>query len=206
MKTEPTAVRVWIDPSCPWAWQTSLWLRGLRDLMLIDLTWSIFSLELNASAPDTSFWEACPRHGESLVALALARREGGHRGFESLYGELGERVHDRREGPTHEHIAEAASRIGMGGLPERARADPALADEVTREFIDARSQDVFGVPTLRIGTDKVIYGPLVAVPPVGSDAVALWEHAKGLSGRSDFFELKRWPRDLRPGGEPAGSA
>ena len=206
MKTEPIAVRVWIDPSCPWAWQTSLWLRGLRDLRLIDLSWSIFSLELNASPPGTSFWEACPRHGESLVALALARREGGHRGFESLYGGLGERVHDRGEGPSHEQIAEAASRVGMNGLLERARADPALADEVTREFIDARSQDVFGVPTLRIGTDKVVYGPLVAVPPVGRDAVALWEQAKGLSGRSDFFELKRWPRDLRPGGGPVGSA
>lgn len=199
MKTQPTPVHVWIDPSCPWAWQTSLWLRDLRDLRLVDLSWSIFSLELNASPPDTPFWEACARHGESLVALALARREQGDRGFESLYGALGEWVHERGDGPTHEQIVEAATTVGMSDIPDRARADPDLADEVSREFVDARSQDVFGVPSLRIGTDKVIYGPLVAVAPRGPDAVALWEQTNGLSGRSDFFELKRWPRDISPG-------
>lgn len=205
MKTQPTPVRVWIDPSCPWAWQTSLWLRDLRDLRLIELSWAIFSLELNASPPDTLFWEACTRHGESLVALALARREQGHGGFESLYAALGERVHDRGDGPTHEQIVEAAATVGMSGLPDRARANPDLADEVTREFLDARSHDVFGVPSLRIGRDKVVYGPLIAVSPRGGDAVALWDQTTGLSGRSDFFELKRWPRDIRPGGDPENS-
>lgn len=199
--TEPTPVRIWIDPSCPWAWQTSLWLRDLRDRGLVSLSWSIFSLELNASEPGTSFWEACQRHGESLVALALARRERGEAGFEALYGELGERVHEQ-DGETHDQIALAAAHTGMDGLPDRARAIPDLADEVTLEFQEARAQGVFGVPTLRISQDKVVYGPLVAANPSGDDAVALWEQTKGLSARADFFELKRWPRDVRPGDEP----
>jgi predicted DsbA family dithiol-disulfide isomerase len=202
---QPTPVRVWIDPSCPWAWQTSLWLRDLRDRGLVELSWSIFSLELNASEPDTPFWEACARHGESLVSLALARREGGDEGFEALYQALGDRVHERKEGATHEQIAEAAAQAGMRDLPDRARVDTDLVDEVTAEFLDARDQDVFGVPTLRIGTDKVVFGPLVAVPPRGDDAIALWEQTRGLSARQDFFELKRWPRDIRPGEEPVGS-
>lgn len=204
--SEPTPVRVWIDPSCPWAWQTALWLRDVRDRGLIELSWSLFSLELNASEPGTSFWKACSRHGESLVSLALARRESGDAGFESLYGELGERVHERKQGRTHEQITEAAEHVGMTDVPDRATADQGLADEVKAEFLDARSQDVFGVPTLRIANDKVVYGPLVAIPPEGVDAVELWEQTKGLSARPDFFELKRWPRDLRPGGEAVGSA
>jgi len=204
--TEPTPVRVWIDPSCPWAWQTSLWLRDLRDRGVVELSWSIFSLELNASDPSVPFWEACARHGESLVSLALARRERGHEGFEALYSALGDRVHERKEGPTLEHIVEAAAHAGMGDLPDRARVEADLVEEVTAEFLDARTQDVFGVPTLRIRTDKVIYGPLVAVAPRGDDAVALWEQTRGLSARRDFFELKRWPRDVRAGEKPAGSA
>jgi len=202
--TEPTPVQIWVDPSCPWAWQTSLWLRDLRDRGLVALAWSIFSLELNASEPDTPFWEACPRHGEALVSLALARRELGNDGFEALYGELGDRIHERKEGRTHKQIVAAAAHVGMGDLPDRAKATPDLADEVADEFHEARARDVFGVPTLRIAQDKVVYGPLVAVPPRGNDALALWEQTKGMSARSDFFELKRWPRDVRPGGEPVG--
>ena len=78
----PTPVRLWVDPSCPWAWQGAVWLRRLADAGLVALDWRIFSLELNSSEPDTPFWEACRRHGESLVALALARREGGDDAFD----------------------------------------------------------------------------------------------------------------------------
>lgn len=203
--TEPTPVRLWIDPSCPWAWQTSLWLRDLRDRGIVTLSWSIFSLELNASEPDTPFWEACPRYGEALISLALARRERGNAGMEVLYAALGDRVHERGGGWTHEQIVDAAAQMGMKDLPDRARAIPDLVDEITDEFHEARARDVFGVPTLQIEQDKVVYGPLVATPARGDDAVALWEQTKGLSARSDFFELKRWPRDVRPGGEPVGN-
>lgn len=203
---QPTPVRVWVDPSCPWAWQTSLWLRDIRDRGLIELTWSIFSLELNAADPDTPFWEACTRHGGSLVALELARREGGIEAFEALYGELGARMHERKEERTDEQVHEAARHVGMADLPDQARHDPDVTALVVDEYMEARAQDVFGVPTLKIDLDKVIFGPLVAVPPQGDDAVSLWEQTKGLSGRPDFFELKRWPRDLRPGGASVGLA
>jgi hypothetical protein len=55
------------------------------------------------------------------------------------------------------------------------------------------------VPTVQIGTDKVMYGPILATSPTGTDTLVLWEQVTGLSGRPGFFELKRWPRDLRPG-------
>jgi predicted DsbA family dithiol-disulfide isomerase len=54
----PTPVRLWVDPSCPWAWQGAVWLRRLQDAGLVELDWRIFSLELNSSEPDTPFWEA----------------------------------------------------------------------------------------------------------------------------------------------------
>ena len=58
---------------------------------------------------------------------------------------------------------------------------------------------MFGVPTLQIGTAKVLYGPIMALAPEGEDADRMWEHTRWLAERGDFFELKRWPRDIRPG-------
>ena len=51
-EAEPTPVIVWVDPSCPWAWQTARWLRDLRDQGVVRLRWRLYSLELNATYRD----------------------------------------------------------------------------------------------------------------------------------------------------------
>ncbi len=195
----PTPVRFWIDPSCPWAWQGAVWLGRLADASVVQLDWRLFSLELNSSDVDTPFWEACARHGESLVALALARREEGNGGFERLYRELGRSLHEEKVATSPELVRAAAEAAGMPGIVERAIAIPELTEEIRQEFVDARRESVFGVPTLGIEDLPVVYGPVFALAPDGEDAERLWEHTWWLMQRPDFFEMKRWPRDIRPG-------
>ena len=195
----PTRVRLWVDPGCPWAWQGSVWLRRLEAAGRVEIDWRIFSLELNSSEPNTPFWDACERQGESLVALALARRQEGGAAFEQLFLALGRRLHHEGRPPSAELFREAATDAGMPEAIDQAVGLPYLADEVRREFLDARDEDVFGVPTLGIGDTKPIYGPVLALAPEGDEAERLWEHTLWLAERPDFFELKRWPRDTRPG-------
>ncbi|MGH2967100.1 MAG: DsbA family oxidoreductase [Solirubrobacterales bacterium] len=192
-------VGLWIDPGCPWAWQGAVWLRHLADAGHVELDWRLFSLELNALPPDTPFWEACQRDGEALVALALARREGGNLAFERLYDAIGQRLQVADEAPDPEVVRAAAADAGMPDIVDRAIAMTDLTDEIRREFEDARHRSVFGVPALEIGDAKVLYGPIMALAPEGDDAERLWEHTRWLAERPDFFELKRWPRDIRPG-------
>jgi hypothetical protein len=90
----------------------------------------------------------------------------------------------------------------MAGLPLRARMDPTLVEEVMAEHRAAREAGVFGVPTLSIDGSQPLYGPIVAVGAEGDDGLAWWEHVRWLSARPEFFELKRWPRPLRPGQAP----
>jgi predicted DsbA family dithiol-disulfide isomerase len=195
----PTTVRSWIDPGCPWAWQGAVWLRGLAEAGLVELDWNIFSLELNSSEMDAPFWEACVRHGESLVALALARREGGNEAVDRLYRELGRRLHVEKQETSPVLVRAAAAASGMADLVDRAIAMPELTEEVRLEFLDARRASVFGVPTLGIGDLPVVYGPVFALAPEGAEAEDLWEHTLWLMERPDFFEMKRWPRNIRPG-------
>jgi predicted DsbA family dithiol-disulfide isomerase len=194
-----TRVRVWVDPSCPWAWQTVRWLLELRGRGVADLTWSLFSLEVNSSPAGTPFREAAPRHGASLEALTLARRERGPSAFEALYVALGDLLHERKLDPTDDLVRRAAEAAGMGDIQERATARPDLGDAVIDEYLAARQLDVFGVPTLQIGDHKPVYGPIVANAPTGDDAMSLWNDVRGFAERDDLFELKRWPRDVRPG-------
>jgi hypothetical protein len=88
----------------------------------------------------------------------------------------------------------------MPDLVDRAVALPELTGVVRQEFLDARRESVFGVPTLGIADLKVIYGPVFALAPQrDEEAARLWEHTLWMASRPDFFEMKRWPRDIRPG-------
>lgn len=199
-----TPVTVWTDPSCPWAWQASKWLRGLQAEGLIDIEWRLFSLEVNAvraaeaDAP-VEFREAAARHGDALVALLLALHDGGRDAFEALYAAIGERLHERKEEDSPALVRAAGNEVGLLELVERALATPKLGDEIVRAHTEAQELSVFGVPTLRIDGSKVVYGPLIARAPEGEEALRLWEHTRYFVERPDFFELKRWPRDVRPG-------
>jgi len=208
----PTPVRLWIDPSCPWAWQAFSWLRDVRDQGEIDLTYAFFSLEINAHAlerndvdPGLPYADAAPTWGTALATLALARREGGDDAVERLLVAIGAARHGRGEPLTPDVLDAAAAEAGLPGLPERGGGDPGLEREILAEYAAARAIDVFGVPTLQIDEDAVIYGPIIAVGPSGQDALALWHQVKGIADRDAFFELKRWPRYLRPGGAPVGA-
>jgi predicted DsbA family dithiol-disulfide isomerase len=192
-------VAVWLDPSCPWAWQAMVWLRDLRDQGEVALSYRLFSLELNAAEPELTFAQATPRYGAAMASLALALREGDDR-FEALYVALGRRLHEEKRPISEAMLAEAAAEAGV----TVAVADASLEDEVVEAYRDARARDVFGVPTLQVAQDKVVYGPILAVGPTGPEGLALWGHVRALADEGTFFELKRWPRDLRPGGAPVG--
>jgi predicted DsbA family dithiol-disulfide isomerase len=194
-----TPVQVWVDPSCPWAWQTVQWLLDLRNRGLIRPSWSLFSLEVNSSPPGTPFPEAAARYGPALATLALARERSGAPGFEALYTALGERLHERKLEPSDVLLQDAAEAAGLSTLPAEAAARVDLGDALIDEHRAARQLDVFGVPSLGIADHKVVYGPIIALAPRGDDALSLWDDVRALAARDDFFELKRWPRDERPG-------
>jgi hypothetical protein len=130
-------------------------------------------------------------------ALALHR---GDAGFEALYVALGRRLHEEDRQMSGALLDEAAAEAGAV-VPA---GDLSLEDDVVDAYRDARARDVFGVPTMQIGDDKVLYGPILAVGPTGEEAAALWRHVRALADDDTFFEIKRWPRDLRPGGTPVG--
>jgi hypothetical protein len=175
----------------------------LRNRGLIEPAWSLFSLEVNSSPPGTPFAAAAARYGPALAALALAREQFGTLAFEALYTALAERLHERKLEASDALLQDAADAAGLSTLPAEVGARVDLGDALIAEYRAARELDVFGVPSLKIADHKAVYGPITALGPTGDDALALWDDVRALAERDDFFELKRWPREFRPG-RPAG--
>jgi hypothetical protein len=162
------------------------------------IEWRLFSLEVNSAGLDVPFAEATARYGESLTALALARREQGESAFEAYYAAIGTILHDQGAAISAQTARQAADAADMPGLVDRAADDRTLPEEVVQEYRDAREIDVFGVPTLQLEDALPIYGPILPEAPQGDEALDWWHHVSWLIAHDDLYELKRWPRPRRP--------
>ena len=154
--------------------------------------------------PDGDYWDETREFPAAHVALMLAKREGGQESFERLYVALAGRLHDPKNPMTPDLLKAAADDAGLHDL-DRALVDPRLPHAVVAEYQAARERDVFGVPTLSLDGSKVLYGPIIPLAPTGQEALEWWTHVRWLLERPDFFELKRWPRDVRPGAAASGA-
>ncbi len=79
------------DPMCPWAYQTSLWIRNVRDAVDLDITWRFFSLEeVNRVEGKRHPWERPWSFGFGQMRVgALIRRELGNDALDRWYAAVG---------------------------------------------------------------------------------------------------------------------
>ena len=70
-------VEFYFDPMCPYAYQTSVWIREVRDRLGIDITWRFFSLEeVNRVEGKKHPWERPWSFGWGQMRVgSLIRRE-----------------------------------------------------------------------------------------------------------------------------------
>lgn len=195
-------VRFHFDPRCPWAWQTSKWMRDVAARNDLDVEWRLFSLAtINAAKGDEdSLLDPEAKGTTALRTLAMVRREVGNDAIGRLYEAVGTRIHDHSEpveGPTFRAALEDA---GLDqSIVERAMADDSTAEEVRADHEAAVSEvGAFGVPTIVLESGKGIFGPVLSSPPPQAEADQLWFMLRGLIEMDGFFELKR-ERHRKPG-------
>ena len=193
--TPTTSINFHFDPSCPLAWRTALWIREVRKVRPVDVTWRLFSLEVVNRKEGT---EPDYQNGGSWAALrtlALARRQGGNEAVEKLYLTLGAAQHGRKESIKQlDVLQDAAKKAGL----DPAIVDAALADESTIHDVLFDHEEAvqryraFGVPTIAIeGVDVGFYGPIIQFVPRGEEAGEMWDHMAWALRQPNLFELKR---------------
>lgn len=74
----PASVDLHLDLMCPYAYQTSLWIREVRARTGLEINWRFFSLEeINRAEGKKHPWEREWSYGWSLMRIgALLRRRG----------------------------------------------------------------------------------------------------------------------------------
>lgn len=189
---QPTSVRMWFDPTCPWAWMTSRWLGEVAETRGFDVDWQVMSLAVLNEGRDLpeEYAARMPRSMRLTRLATAARAAGGDAAVKALYDALGERIHHERRKDDDAIIAEALEAAGL---------DAALAEETDEHdealrashqaAIDLVGDDV-GTPVIAVD-DVAFFGPVISPAPTGEAALKLFDGIVAAASIDGFFELKR---------------
>lgn len=206
----PHDIEFFFDPSCPFAWQTSQWVRRVVALRDIKVGWRFVSLAmLNEDGEQSA--ELRGAHARSRRyhrVCAAARSELGNAAVGDLYRAWGERLWYRDgQGDAMERVADATHDIevteilGSLGLPAHLAdaADDASWDEVlraeTEEAMRRTGGDV-GTPIITYDppTGSSLFGPIISEVPDDDTALAFYDAMRTMVDVAAFSELKRTDR------------
>ena len=193
-QASPTVVEVFVDPGCPWAFQTSRWLREVQQVRPIELRWGLLSLAVLNEHNDIpeEFRPMMERGWRASRVLVATRRDHGDEAFEKVYQGIASRYHlDGRREETDEVIAEALADAGLPAELLQAGYDESL-DGAVREA-HGRAMAAYGedMGTPLIAVDGAGYlGPVISRLPLGEDAGALWDAFRTITTIPGFYEIK----------------
>ncbi len=190
----PVGVDFHFDIMCPYAYQTSLWMREVRDMTGIEVRWRFFSLEeVNRAEGKKHPWEREWSYGFSMMRIGAYLRRRDMADLDAWYAAAGQALHVDGRKPHRPEVAEELLReMGMDpGVVRAAIEDQSTGDEVRAEHDLVVSKGGFGVPTLIFDDGQALFGPVLVDPPRGQDAVRLWEHVTGWLEFPHVYELQR---------------
>jgi 2-hydroxychromene-2-carboxylate isomerase len=202
MTEPPTAVDFHFDLLCPYAYQTSLWIREVRARTGLEINWRFFSLEeVNRAEGKKHPWERPWSYGWSMMRIGALLRRQDMALLDAWYARAGRALHQDGQKP---HVPEVARRLLAEldldtHLVDRAVADPTTGDEVLAEHRRVVDAGGYGVPTLFFPDGQCLFGPVLIDPPTGDAALRLWATVTGWLEFPDLFELQRpkTPADQR---------
>jgi 2-hydroxychromene-2-carboxylate isomerase len=205
-----TAVEVFVDPSCPWAWITTRWLKEIAPVRDLSITWRSFCIEIRddygvvPTMPEERRAAALAGHALShrmLRIMEAARASAGEGAVDALLTEWGHRFFARGAVRDDALFADCLAACGLDAQLVVAADD----DEWDAPIVAAMEiAYAYGGPKTQTPT-IVVYdepphgfkGPVMAPAPTGEAAVAMWDAIQVLSKEPGFFEITR-PRANRP--------
>jgi 2-hydroxychromene-2-carboxylate isomerase len=205
-----TAVEVFVDPSCPWAWITSLWVKDVAPHRDLAVTWRSFCLEIRddygvaPTMPEERREAAIAAHAIShrmLRILEAVRAGVGEEAVDALYTAWGRRFFVRGTARDETLLEECMAACGLDpeffSAADDEKWDAPIVEAMTVAY--AFGGEKTQTPTIVVRADPPhgFKGPVMAPAPTGPAAVRLWDAIQVISEEPGFFEITR-PRANPP--------
>ena len=190
----PPSVDFHFDVMCPYAFQTSLWRREVRDRTGLEVRWRFFSLEeVNRVEGKKHPWERDWAYGWSMMRIGARLRRDDPALLDAWYEAAGAALHVDGRKPHDPGVARALlAELDLDpGLVDEAIADDTTHDEVHAEHDAVLAVGGWGVPTLIFDDGQALFGPVIVDPPTGEAAERLWDLVLGWREFPHLYELQR---------------
>ena len=186
----------YFDLMCPFAYQTSVWMREVRDQADVQVNWRFFSLEeINREEGKKHPWEREWSFGWSQMRIAaLIKRELGNDALDRWYEGMGRAFHEDAR-PTHDPDVHREVLTELGFDPELVQR--AVADESTHDDVRGDHNHVvgdyagWGVPVLVFPSDRALFGPVIIPAPRGDEAMRLWDLVMAWQEFPHLWEMQQ---------------
>ena len=199
-----TTVDVYVDPSCPWAWNTSRWIKEVALQRDLTVSWQSFCIEIrddygvSPHIPEHLHQVAKEGHALShrfLRVLEAARTAAGEEAVDNLYTQWGKRFfepdRERNDAVIADCLTAANLDVAMLAEADNEKWDEPIvaAMEIAYQFGGHKTQ----TPTVVIGDDPPhgFKGPVMSPPPSGAAALELWDAINVVSRQPAVFEITR---------------
>lgn len=198
MKPDVSSVDFHFDIMCPWAYQTSKWIRDVRRQNDLEINWKFFSLEeVNRVEGKKHPWEREWSYGWSMLRIGALLRRSSMDDLDRWYERAGRALHEEGHRPHQPDVAKhLLEEIGLDpALVDEAIADDSTHDEVRNEHQRVIDAGGYGVPTMFFarddGTDHALFGPVLLDPPMGDAALRLWDATVAWLEFPHLYELQQ---------------
>lgn len=194
----PKTVEFHFDLMCPYAYQTSKWIRSVRDQTDLTIVWRFFSLEEINLAPGKKHpWERDWSYGWSMMRVGALLRRSDMALLDEWYRRAGSALHEEGRRPHDPDVARhILDEMGLDpGLVDEAIADESTHDEIHAEHGRVVAAGGYGVPTLFFD-DHCLFGPVLIDPPTGEAAMRLWRAVTAWLEFPDLYELQQPKTDV----------
>lgn len=189
----------WFDVTCPFAWQTSRWMKEVEKVRDVSVTWTPMSLGVlnDGRDLDEGYMEMMKAAwGPARVFAKVATEQPDK--VDDLYTAMGTLIHAGQEGGRKGYgayddiIAAALAEVGLDA-DYAAVAGTEDVDTELRAFHQQAMDEVgdeVGTPVIKLG-DTAFFGPVITRVPTGEEAGEIFDASVRLAAYPWFFELKR---------------
>jgi hypothetical protein len=195
----PTPVTIYVDPGCPWCFQTVRWARMVEAAGVIDISWGFLPLEVHNSDSRVLDLQVHTRTVPAMRVALLVREELGQAAAGRFYLEIAGRQHHRDEQlKLPDTIRGALVDAGIDeGYAARALEDDGTAVRLMEGYRKIADRAI-GVATFEFDREggPTMFGPVIAQLPDEAGALELWEHFEWIVRNGNIYEIKGMRNEL----------
>ena len=170
---ESSAVDLWFDPRCPWAWLASRWMLEVETMRPVKTFFHVMSLAVLNERKDISadYRQELDQSWPAVRVTLAVGQQYGQEQLAAFYTAIGTRIHVRGEGEGRDTIAGALADVGLPPelieLGDVGDNDDALRTS-TWDGMNLVGLNV-GAPVLQVN-GRAFFGPVFSPRPRGEEA------------------------------------